>query len=384
MPSSKRWTKEEFDILREDYQTYGINIPRLMRDRTLSAIQNKAQQLGLLPAKQYWTAEDIDFLIKEYPIYGADCPSLKHKTKNAIINRASEFGLSSPFRDRWSKQQGDLLREFYPTKGSDIPELLVKHTKLQIRQHARALGLTRIVIHVVQNEDGETVYIQGSAAKWSEHDIFVLKEQYPVVGSEIPDLLVKYSRASIIGRANRLGLKSPRNVWSENDIDLLMSEYPQVGTQIPVLLEKFTQAQIRGKAHNLGLLTGLNVRWTLEEDAIIKERYKSLPLTVMEQLLPGRSSFAISGRAKVLGVFKSTAASIARRTDILEDIRSAYIGTNGQEYVFVTCAICGARLLLSADNAMVFEHGGMCSRYRMPEFQAWRKGNDLLQSSNTP
>lgn len=68
----KPWTKEEDEILIHSYPLDGPSIVSKLKDRTINAIKNRAQALGLIYRKEMfgWTEEELSILREYYPIEG--------------------------------------------------------------------------------------------------------------------------------------------------------------------------------------------------------------------------------------------------------------------------------------------------------------------------
>lgn len=68
----KKWTKEEDEILVKYYSVEGTEVVNRLSDRTVNAIKNRAQALGLIHRQEMfgWTAEELEILRKYYPSEG--------------------------------------------------------------------------------------------------------------------------------------------------------------------------------------------------------------------------------------------------------------------------------------------------------------------------
>lgn len=251
IPRMLKWSKEELDLLIEQYPKVGSKIPELREKFTAKQIGNRAQNLGLVyntkqNNKSAWTDYQINFLTANYPIYGADIPELlKLFSRSQIITKAYHLGLCK--QDHWTDEDNDILVREYPKVGSNIPELLSKYTLAAIQKKARKKGLRVANKHVL---------------KWSGKNIEVLREKYPSCGSNIPELLGKFSKRVINAKAANLGLRrvydepnrtSDRNKFTDEEIALLFKNYERYGTAIPELLKRHTAQTITQKANSLGL-----------------------------------------------------------------------------------------------------------------------------------
>lgn len=90
------WTDAEIKILIDYYPSDGTNITVKLPNRTVNAIKNKAQQLGILTRKPItsWTAEEIEILKQYYPIEGKHVVSrLPGRTISTIQVYAFRLGI---------------------------------------------------------------------------------------------------------------------------------------------------------------------------------------------------------------------------------------------------------------------------------------------------
>lgn len=94
------WTKEEEDFLRTNYPLYGIKYCMEKLDRTRLMIKCKANYMGLKVENlskynRQWTEEELDILKNNYEQFGIDyCVELiPSREKTAISKKASDLGL---------------------------------------------------------------------------------------------------------------------------------------------------------------------------------------------------------------------------------------------------------------------------------------------------
>ena len=68
----KKWTKEEDILLIKFYPKMGTDIVSKLPGRTVNAIKNRAQYLGILTRPEIiaWTEKELDILKKYYPLEG--------------------------------------------------------------------------------------------------------------------------------------------------------------------------------------------------------------------------------------------------------------------------------------------------------------------------
>ena len=95
--------------------------------------------------KQPWTKEEDEILIYNYPLEGPSIVSkLKNRTVNAIKNRAQTLGII--YRKEmfgWSPEELNILKEYYPIEGKKILERLPGRTLKTIQVTAHRLGIKR-------------------------------------------------------------------------------------------------------------------------------------------------------------------------------------------------------------------------------------------------
>lgn len=151
------------------------------------------------------------------------------------------------------------------------------------------------------------------AAVWTEKAIEILKRDYPRKGVEIPELLAHgFTPKAIRTRASILGVRKLRLLWMPEDIEILTAKYEVHGSDIQELLDRgFTDLQIHEKARGLGI--GMDssssrkcVRWTPEEDEIIRQEYPTAGTAITSLLDKGRTRASIFARARAIGVVWNT------------------------------------------------------------------------------
>ena len=96
-------------------------------------------------------------------------------------------------------------------------------------------------------------------AAWTEGERELLRRDYPLHGSNIPELRERHTTAAIAAQAHELGVacRVPRGKaaqsWTEEEVATLRREYPTRGTNVPELLGRQTRDGIRQKARALGV-----------------------------------------------------------------------------------------------------------------------------------
>lgn len=287
------WLEEECEILKAKYPTQGTNIPELLTRHSKGSIMKRAQILGIRScarAPSKWTPEQAEILKKEYAEHGPHIPELAGIfTSGQIRSKAHTLGLSYDNNLRWTNEELEILREKYTKCGPQITELLAKHPASAIRTQANKLGLTkRSVTH---------------GAPWTKEEDQILREKYPVLGCQIPELAHRAPN-SIKARASKFQIPR-RVVWTKEQEQILREKYPAQHANIPELLNYYTKAQIRSKASSIGASAHkiASMPWTNEELEIIKQKYAKCGSNIPE-LLGRRTRVSIINRAVALGLKK--------------------------------------------------------------------------------
>jgi len=134
--TSKKWTNEEFAILRESIKRG--KIPEI-NGRERSAVISQMRKLKLTLLKR-WTKEEIELLKKNKFVKG--------RSKNSISNKMIELGLSKKreYRPAWSKKNLDLLKSLHEEGKSalDISRMKVfPYSTNAIQKKLCRLGLAK-------------------------------------------------------------------------------------------------------------------------------------------------------------------------------------------------------------------------------------------------
>lgn len=243
----------------------------------MCTVTNKAPQ-SLLSDEEYKTLNDFLTLMD---VWGEDYISTE------ILALAEKRRKPEPRIFKWTEEDLNLLREQYPLVGSKIPELRKKFTTKQINNRAVNLQLVKHDNHVGKNN-------------WNAYQESLLRERYPYVGYNIPELLQVFSIGQIRNKAHYLGLKS-YNVWTSFERNLLIKEYPTKGYNIPELLDRFPKTSIINKAGRLGLKRRKPLLWTPKMVELLKAKYSELGSDIPE-LLVTLTKDQIRGKASSLGL----------------------------------------------------------------------------------
>lgn len=282
------WTKEELDILKENYPSIGSDVYRLLKNRTKTACSCCASKLGLRKIRKYkkWTKEEDEILIRNYPNMGSDVyKTLTNRTMRACLKRARTLGLTVESRD-WSDEEDQIIKEKYPEMGRFVYILLPKRNETQCTSRASALGVK---------------YIGKNTSKWTDDEDKVIIENYKSMGTSVCELLPGRSAEACKSRAKKLGVTYEEKSWSESEDKIIIEHFGTMGENVYKIVPNRTKAACKNRAHKLGLYAK-DRHWTEAEDSILREYYPVMGGKVYT-LLHDRTKGACQARAiKDLGL----------------------------------------------------------------------------------
>lgn len=308
MSSFAYYSEEEINILKRDYGALGANIKSLLKRHSIGSIRAKASSLGLTrtakiekPYRPAWTDKELQLLRDNYSICGTNIPELrKTRTESAIVNKAFILGLKY---QRWSEEEEQALSEGYAVYGIACSGLSSRHSEIGIRSKAHNMRLKR-----KKRDLQEHARVGTTWNRWTKKELNILVKKYPTCGTNIPELLRTHTKAAIVSRASSLDLTcghmpqiSTQQRWSDADIAILRQKYPTLGVNIPELSSRFTESAIRSKANRLGIYSKLF--WTEEQIDLLKEKYPVQGSSIPE-LLKYHSPISILSKACSLHLHK--------------------------------------------------------------------------------
>lgn len=153
-------------------------------------------------------------------------------------------------RDAWSLEEDNFLKENYNNgEGLDLCVEKLNRTRLACQKRARRLDL-----------------IYKKKKPWTKEEDDILIKYYPILGSDVVDMIPNRSRRSCIARANNhLGIISNKNVkkphktredlWTKEEDEILQKYYPSIGMEVSEMLDRSLSA-IKSRAHRLEITMG--------------------------------------------------------------------------------------------------------------------------------
>lgn len=99
---------------------------------------------------------------------------------------------------------------------------------------------------------------------WTKEEDDILIKYYPILGSDVVDMIPNRSRRSCVARANNyLGIISNKNVkkphktrddlWTKEEDEILQKYYPFIGMEVSEMLDRSPSA-IKSRAHRLEII----------------------------------------------------------------------------------------------------------------------------------
>ena len=253
----------------------------------------------------YWTKEEVDLLVKYYPICSVIEIQEKYipdKTIQAIYSKADDLGIKKLKKDNikyiWNEEDKALLKESYLLGGIELCEKnfpLITRTTLYSR--LRSIGCI----------EG---YLQEPIVPWSDEELKVLKNYYPIEGKDIVKRLPKRSLDAIVAKAGKLGIYTEnyksRNTavpFTEEEDEYIIKHYPKEGS-VPIakkLNRSLHTIQHRVKVLGVKFIGDEEKIYTPEEDAILQKYYPTEGMKILERL-PHRTEGSVKYRCKLLGI----------------------------------------------------------------------------------
>ena len=327
------WTEYEDQILKDNYNTNGIDICIKELGRSRISCQKRARRLGLVKPKKDWSEDEDNILREYYPIMGRKVASkLEGRSERACTARANNYlGLVAKTKDEWPAAEINLLKKQYMIDGDNVK--LPNRTNEECVYKLKDIGIDvklpwsdyekQILIDNYPSI-GEDAFIEIKnrsdkecremvklldlhTKKWTKSEVRILKDNYPHMGSSISDLLPDKSINAIRFKAHSLGIRclsrtygNNTRAWKSYEDKILIDNYKLLGKDIVKLLPGRSYESIKYRACILGVSASKN-KWSSNEDQIIIDNYPKLGSRVVE-LLPNRSSESIKMRAKRLGI----------------------------------------------------------------------------------
>lgn len=206
MITTKNYTQDEIDYLKENYSTLTTRDLSIKLNKTESSIRHKVRSLGLIkqPHKP-WTDEEIQYLKDNYiGKTSKEIGDFLGRSVNSINAKRDEYSL---FRDKpWSTDEVDYIVRNFETMTHAAMGKILSRTEQAVRAKCFDLNLYK------------------KELPWSEYEINFVKEHYMEMRtSDISKILNRTSSAVEI-KAGRMGLKKSPYTCNYHYFDNIDSE----------------------------------------------------------------------------------------------------------------------------------------------------------------
>lgn len=235
--------------------------------------------------KIIWTLEEDEFLRNNLDKKDSELGKILNRSPSAVCCRRKLLNLRKEVGD-WSEEQLRLLKELWKDK-TDRELIPI------INKSRKKISSMRCRLNLIRRKHGE---------KWTSDEINLLREKWVKSSpKELSTLFPNRKYAGIKGEAQLLKLRK-EEFWTEKQIVLLREIYPIKSWEI--ILKKLGKSQgaIRAKANQLGLKRKDPTRWTLEEIEKLKEVYSTKSWKELLETFPNRPIDGIKSKALDLGL----------------------------------------------------------------------------------
>lgn len=214
---------------------------------------------------------------------------------------------------KWTPEEDEFLKQFYPIIGTDVAECIDGARAVDCFTRYLYITNTMVSYDTEQNDDkivkeetgDEDPTTKDNKKEWTSKEDEVLKQYWPIEGSNVAERLCWKTAEECDTRAASLGLgKKDISVWTPEEDEILKQNYASEGMAV---YKRFangrTGAECIKRAVELGIVKKSTGVWTDAEDLILTEYYPTMGNDVVN-LLPGRTSIACSRRYNLLIISK--------------------------------------------------------------------------------
>lgn len=237
--------------------------------------------------------------------------------------------MSTGTRMPWTLNEFEALETHYPPEGSKGAQ---QHIPYRTRCAIRAMAFKCKI-----RFSGRSLY-----SLWTPEEDALLAEKYPSMGKDVQTLLPNRTLTAIRARANKFSLRAPMaktvRAWTMEEDAILRERYASEGGAVQAFLPTRSLSSIYAHAGKLNLSVSSkamktvsdkkkehrNNAWTAEEDSILCKCYPSGGLAAVTCLLKRHSKSAIYSRASMYGIRRGAKSSdIEANTSPKMDVRKS-------------------------------------------------------------
>ena len=199
------WTPENCNKLREMYNTCDVADIAAYFKCSIASIYAKANKIGLKKGKKItgrpWSEEHEKIMFDLWPDKKEIAVQVG-RSVNTVTEHARKNGLNMGFtpRRKWTQDEDKLLCELYPTIGRKQTSIRMGIPEEQVKSRAKTQNLRSA------NND------------WSDADIALLKEKFPVCNRAELEHLFSRPAVNIYAKADSLDIRKDDDYISDESV----------------------------------------------------------------------------------------------------------------------------------------------------------------------
>ena len=209
---------------------------------------------------------------------------------------------------KWTPEEDEFLKQFYPIIGTDVAECIDGARAVDC--FTRYLYITNTTVSYGDGQNDDTIVkeetgdedptTKDNKKEWTSKEDAVLKQYWPIEGSNVAERLCWKTAEECDARAAELNLvKMGTGLWSPKEDEIIKQYYAAEGANVYKRLPGRSTAACVGRAAELGIAKKAVGAWTDAEDKILIEHYPTMSSDVVN-LLPGRTAIACLRRYNLL------------------------------------------------------------------------------------
>ena len=344
----RNWTREEDQLIRKWYPKKGSPYLETLLDRTRSAIQARAEKLGVPGTIRPWTNKEEVFLKHNYGKRTAtEIAKRLGRSEQSVRGKLHIMGYTGPASRKWTAGELEYLRENYGKFSTKKMARELDRTIDAVEIKAGRIGLSRKT-HVLTDKEKEWIIrnlgtisylnmakrfgvspqlVQNIAHEhgyhpkpnmrpWTEQDIEYLRRHYGIMSRKQLAEALGRTVNTVQDRACKLGLTrqhTPSKRWSKKEEEFLRQQVGRMTKE--ELARKLGRSynSVAGKIQMMGLSGsrsaggrgGKGKVWSGEEEDLLRQKYATESIEELARLL-GRSVNSIRGKIRMMGLHNSS------------------------------------------------------------------------------
>lgn len=232
-----RWTDKEIEELKR-LVLEGYSIDEICDffdgKYTHKAVQVRACQVGV-NFRPKWTKEEEDILIENYPYKPIDefMHLLNNRTRNAIISHAAKLNLKSYLF--WTNDEEKFLINNWQTMSDYEISLNLNKSQLCVKTKRKYLGLFRVNKDNL-NYESLSKYIRSNNSKWREESLNKCNYRCVITGSKNIEIHHLVNVSTMVRQVLlNLNLEYKRfEEYKEEELKLILDEFLKIQSNYPL------------------------------------------------------------------------------------------------------------------------------------------------------